>query len=356
VTAAAERARRTATLRPQPHRAAWPALGTTAVLAVSDPGALDAAREEVEQEIAAIDLACSRFRADSELSRLNAAGGRPRPASPLLREAIAAGIRAWALTDGDVSPTLGAALVLAGYDRDFASLRADGGPTVDQRSRSRTSSSGNNRDPIATVRVERHPGAEAIELDEQRGVVRLARGVQLDLGATAKALAADRAAAAAHRRTGAGVLVSLGGDIALAGPAPADGWVVRVTDDHAAGERDQPVDPPAPAPGESLIRLLTGGLATSSVVVRRWRRDGEERHHLIDPRTGRPAAVTWRTASVAAASCLDANIASTATMIRGPRAVAWLTELGLPARLQPLEGEPLLLAGWPAAAEAITPR
>jgi FAD:protein FMN transferase len=162
--------------------------------------------------------------------------------------------------------------------------------------------------------------------------------VELDLGATAKALCVDQAAGRAAALTGAGVLVSIGGDIAVAGAGPEDGWPVRVTDDHAA---------PPEAPGQT-VTLRSGGLATSGTSVRRWVRGGTELHHLIDPTTGQPAVGRWRTVTVAAGSCVDANIASTAAMIRGETAVDWLTGAGLPARLVSTDGEVTAVGGWPA--------
>ena len=173
----------------------------------------------------------------------------------------------------------------------------------------------------------------------------LPAGVALDLGATAKALAADRAARAARHAAGCGVLVSLGGDIAVAGPAPGDGWAIRVTEDHAA---------PESAAGQT-ITIRSGGLATSGTTVRRWRAQGAERHHILDPRSGRPAAVVWRTASVAAASCVDANTASTAAIVRGADAAPWLLRHRLPARLVSAHGRVLLLGGWPRRDAAPVP-
>jgi thiamine biosynthesis lipoprotein len=170
-----------------------------------------------------------------------------------------------------------------------------------------------------------------------RSTVRVAPGVTLDLGATAKALAADVAAAAATEAASCGVLVSFGGDLAIAGPAPVEGWRVRVTDDHRSG-----VDEPG-----QWISLRGGGLATSSTVARRWRTPTGTAHHLVDPSTGRPAAGAWRTVSVTAASCLDANIASTAAIIRGERAVPWLEALGLPSRLVRTDGTVRHVGGWP---------
>ncbi len=142
------------------------------------------------------------------------------------------------------------------------------------------------------------------------------------------------------------MLVNLGGDLATAGPAPDDGWRVRVTDDHRSGPE---------APGQ-WITIAGGALATSSTAVRRWRNDeGETVHHLLDPATGRPASAGWRTVSVAAATCLDANIATTAAIVRGDRAPDWLRSLALPARLVSDQGLALHVAGWPEAGEDLEP-
>jgi thiamine biosynthesis lipoprotein len=130
------------------------------------------------------------------------------------------------------------------------------------------------------------------------------------------------------------VLVSLGGDIAVDGPAPGAGWAVRVAEDHRAGPD---------APGQT-IALRSGALATSSTTVRRW---GPGAHHIIDPATGLPAEGPWRTVSVAAASCVDANIASTAAIVRGASAASWLAQRGMPARLVGRDGAVLEVAGWP---------
>jgi thiamine biosynthesis lipoprotein len=294
------------------------ALGSTAVVAVSDPACLPAARETVEQVVARFDEACSRFRDDSELTALNASAGAPVAVGPLLLEAVEAALRGARVTDGDVDPTIGDALIAQGYDRDFDELEGRSG--------------------VAAVRVALVPGWRTVTVDLAAGTVSAPRGVVLDLGATAKALAADHAAAAARARTEAGVLVSLGGDISIAGPPPEEGWRIRVTDDHRADFS---------AAGQ-WITLRAGGLATSSTTVRRWQTDGGPAHHLLDPATGRPVSSPWRTVSVTAASCLDANIASTAAIIRGEQAPEWLESLRLPARLVRAEGGVVHVAGWPS--------
>ncbi len=321
----------TATLLP----VSFPALGSTAVVVV-DAGqeAAVVALEAVRDEVAAIDGSCSRFRPDSELSRLNAAAGQPFPASPGFMDAVLVALQAARLTGGVVDPTVGRAMRLLGYDRDFAVLIGPSSMRPDH-----PAGSARPRRPMATVVARPHPapGWRMVTVDRTRGTISLPEGVELDLGATAKALAADRAAAAAHRVAGCGVLVSLGGDVAVAGPVPACGWSIRVTDDHAG---------PADAPGQT-IDLWSGGLATSGTTVRRWHQGGQERHHLLDPATGRPAASPWRTVSVAAASCVDANTASTAAVVLGAAAPGWLAAHGLPARLVAIDGAVTTVAGWP---------
>jgi FAD:protein FMN transferase len=294
--------------------------GTTAVLLVTDHRAIGQARRIADRLLADVDLAASRFRPDSELSRLNAAGGGRVPVSATFAELLAAALRAARLTGGDVDPTCGKALTGLGYDRDFADVRAAG-----------------DAPPRLTGAVGPVPGWRSVHLDRDARQAWLGRGAQLDLGATAKAWASDRCAEQLTEKLDCGVLVSIGGDVAVAGPPPEDGWQVRVTDDHAA---------PAWAPGQT-VTINSGGLATSSITVRAWTVGGRQVHHIIDPSTGEPARSCWRTVSVAAGSCTDANTASTAAIVRGPAALDWLGELGLPARLVRPDGTVETTAGWP---------
>ncbi|HEX3519297.1 MAG TPA: FAD:protein FMN transferase [Solirubrobacteraceae bacterium] len=314
-----------ASLAPPTAGAAWEALGTSVALRVTRPATLPQARAAVELELDAIDRACSRFRPDSELARVNAAAGRPVQVSPLLMEALELALRAAELTDGDVDPTLGRALELAGYDRDWTLLEAAAGLPA--------------KPPTLSARV--LSGWRALDLDPSSSTVRLPRGISLDLGATAKAWAADRAAAAAARVGGCGALVGIGGDIATSGTAPDGGWQIHVTDDHRSD----------PAAAGQTVTILSGGLATSSTAVRRWSHAGYTMHHIIDPRTGSPVQSTWRTVSVAAASCAEANIATTAALVQAQAAPEWLTGLALPARLVAWDGSVTSVASWPEESE-----
>lgn len=300
------------------------ALGTAVRLVVTDLGWLDQARALLDEELAAIDAACSRFRPDSELVAVSDARGHPVRVSPLLAEAVAVALRAASVTDGAVDPTVGVAMEAIGYDRTFTALAVDG--------------------PALPIVVRPVPGWRLVRVERSTRMLTVPAGIHLDLGATAKALAADRAAAAIGGALPCGVLVSLGGDVAIAGPVPDGGWVIRVQD--LPGLPGEPADADA-----TTISLATGALATSSTAARRWVRGGQVLHHLIDPRSGRPARSPWRTVSVAAATCVDANIASTATIVRGQAGLRWLTSLGLPARCVGVDGRVVTLSGWPTPSQ-----
>ena len=219
--------------------------------------------------------------------RVNEAAGEEVAVGDLLIEAIEVALRVARATDGAVDPTVGRALRNLGYDRDFDELAADGAPPA---------------------QLPPTPGWTGVKLDLRARTVRVPAGVELDLGATAKALAADRAASADRRVARLRVMVNLGGDIAVAGPPPDGGWRVTICDDHA-----DPTSGPA-----QTVSISSGGLATSSTDRSPVVGGGRPFHHILDPGTGRSAPITWRTVSVAASSCVDANAASTASIVRGP--------------------------------------
>jgi thiamine biosynthesis lipoprotein len=296
----------------------WRTWGTSVVVVTHPAEYLGTACAMVAIELAEFDLACSRFRDDSELSVLNRHAGAAVPASDLLLEAVAVSLRAAAMTDGAVVPTVGGQLIELGYDRDFDVLRSepDRGPLV--------------------ARPARPCRWEDVELDPVERTVTVPRGALLDLGATAKALCADRAAARAHEATGGGVLVSIGGDVAMSGPPPVGDWAVAVVDDARIDET-----------GECVVALHGGGLASSGTSARSWVRGGSTLHHIIDPSTGFPADPVWRMVTVAAGTCVDANTASTAAVVWGGEAPFRLAQLGLPSRLVSRDGTVERIGGWP---------
>ena len=281
-------------------------------LLVTEAGELDRARTIVDTELDAVEMAASRFRPDSEICALARAGGTRQPVSPTLADLIDAALGAARVTDGDVDPTVGCAVVDLGYDHSFT---PDGSPVP--------------RVTSAVVQTD----WTAVEFDGNH--LRMPAGTLLDLGATAKAVAADRCARKIHQQTGVGVLVNLGGDIATAGPAPEGGWRVLVQDT----DED---------PASQVTIGSNTGLATSSTRRRRWRRAGATYHHILDPRTGTSADPVWRSVSVAADSCLAANTVSTAAVVRGYRALPWISSLGVPARLVDRDGGEHTIGGWPS--------
>lgn len=291
------------------------ALGTRAELMVTDPHVLVAAATVLRSELDQIDRAASRFRADSEVSDLQRSDGAWAVVSPYLLEILVVALRIAEATDGAVDPTVGGALCLLGYDRDFSEISAgvDGAMPVNA--------------PV--------PGWRSIEIDTSTSSVRMPPGTLIDLGATAKAWVADRVATQVYDRYHSGVLVSLGGDVAVAGPPPDGGFRIGLGD----------VSGGVPTGGAVAVRA--GGLATSGLSVRQWRRGGHLVHHILDPATGQPVDPIWRTVSVAAATCVDANAASTAAMVKGRHAISWLTDRRLPSRLVASDGMVTCIAGWP---------
>ena len=301
----------------------WTALGASVQLVVTDPGRLERARAMLETELTAIDAACGRLTTGSELAALDRRPGDPVQVSPLLADAIAAALRTARLTDGDLDPTVSDA---------FADARQEDG----DRSRA---GQPEPAPPLAAF-LTPAPGWQQVRLDASSRRLWLPAGIRLDLGATVKAWAADHCAARLAGTLHCGVLVGLGGDIAVAGRVPAGGWRIRVQD--VTGHPEEPPRDPF-----TVVAIRDGGLATSSTAARRWR-GADVAAYILDPRTGAPAAPFWRTVSVAAASCAFASAASTAAMIRGRRAREWLSALHLPARLVALDGRVHTVAGWPA--------
>lgn len=246
------------------------------------------------------EASLSRFRPDSELSRLNARGSTV-VASTTLLAAVKRALAAARATDGLVTPLVLPALLAAGYGRSFAALA----PPADD------SAAAPAADGPAAADLPRPPAPvadfRAVVLDEERAFIRLPPGAGLDLGGTVKGAWAD---AAARALASAGpALVDAGGDIAVSGPR-ADGtaWPVGIADPHRPDELLE------------LLAVRAGGVATSGTDVRRWGRGPARAHHLIDPRTGAPATTDVLAATVVGPSAFAAEVAAKVVCLSGARA------------------------------------
>jgi thiamine biosynthesis lipoprotein len=308
------------TTLPTPVAHRFRALGTYVHLATTAD--LDAAVPLAQRILAEVDRTCSRFRSDSDLAVANARAGRWTDVDPLLAAAVAVAVDAAHETDGLVDPCLGRCLVALGYDDDFARVSARPALAPGQTA---------GGPPPAP------PGAWRQVAVDPAGAVFVPEGVQLDLGATAKAWASDLVALTLVEDLGGDVLVSLGGDVRIAGEGRIP-WPVVVTE-HPDGEQDE-LDP-------ELVTLGGGGLATSSTQVRRWTSAGVVRHHLVDPASGRPVEEHWRTVTATGPTCVAANVASTAAIVLGRRAEAWLAARAVDARLVSTDGQVRRVGGWP---------
>ncbi len=285
------------------------ALGTYVHVATRDAELLGQAAVLVRDVLSAVDRTCSRFRDDSDLNQANRAPGLRVRVDQLLVSAVQAALSVAVETSGLVSPLLGRTIVELGYDRDFAMLRPKG------------SGAETRVDPDAWRRV---------EVGEDW--VRIPDGTALDLGSVGKAWASDLAVSTVHSVLGVGALVSLGGDIAVAG---GDTWPIEIRERLDADSADE------------LIWMAGGGLATSSTRVRRWHQAGVARHHVIDPRTGLPAIEVWRTVTATGPTCVAANAAATAAIVLGAAGPAWLDQRRVDARLVAQDGRVVRVGAWP---------
>ncbi len=300
-----------------PRIAAFRAIGTANRILVTEPASLEEATEMARGYLAELDAAASRFRSDSEITALAEAAARgPASAqvSPLLASYLREALWVAALTDGLVDPTVGSAVCAEGYDADLAVVR--------RRESFAASSTG--------LEI---PGWRTVGLDTATGWVSVRPGTLLDLGASAKALAADRIARLLAGRLPGGFLVNLGGDIATSGDVPDRGWQVGV--ESATG---------------TILQVVTGrgqAFATSSTQRRTWRTSTGGRHHVIDPRTGHSANTPWAQVTCAGATSLEANAATTAALVLGVEAPKWLDARAIPARLDGTDGSLVTTSGWP---------
>ena len=276
------------------------AMGSECALTISSSDASTAAAlaSRAESVVTHLESLWSRFRSDSELMELNRHAGSPRGVGPDTFSLIAASIDAWRRTGGLFDPTMLDALVDAGYGRTFEDLGEDLGEPRDG------AVAGMVAPPSAARSGRTRP--DAIILDEERAFVTVPEGVHLDLGGIAKGAAADTVADVLERGGAFGACVDLGGDIAVFGLRPGGrAWVIAVD------------DPAAPGADLAVLRLGRGAVATSSRVRRRWSHGGQDAHHLIDPRTGRPAVTDLLSVSVIASSAMWAEVHAKAALIAG---------------------------------------
>ncbi|HYN67617.1 MAG TPA: FAD:protein FMN transferase [Ornithinibacter sp.] len=302
----------------------WRALGTYVELRTT-PDAVLAATALAADVLNEVDVACSRFRDDSDLMRANRAAGHPVEVSPVLVGAVRVALEAAAETDGLVDPLLGDLLRAAGYDRTFALVPSD--------------------DPTPAALPVRGGSWEQVVVTED--TVTVPRGSALDLGATGKAFAADLVALSVADALDVPVLVGVGGDLRVASPDDTG-------QDHlvALGHTRAELEAGGPS---TLVRLGSGGLATSSVSARRWRRGGLQWHHLVDPRTGRPAQGPVRTVTALGRTAAAANAATTASIVLGDAAYGWLVQRRVAARLVGHDGAVTHTPAWLSSGLEETP-
>jgi thiamine biosynthesis lipoprotein len=239
---------------------------------------------QAEQFFIRTEAHLSRFQADSELSRLNRAAGRPYQVSPLLFDLVESALAWRDRTGGIFDPTVLRALIAHGYDRSFEQVvRRDSqaGPTSISR-----------------------PAGGRVRLNPAERRIWLPAGVGLDLGGIAKGWTVQQAA---HRLGRLGpALVDAGGDIACVGVPPTGSrWLVGVADPHQA-DADL-----------ATLTLADEAVATSSLTRRRWQIHGQPAHHLIDPRTGAPAVTDLASVTVVAPRLPDAEIHAKVALILG---------------------------------------
>jgi thiamine biosynthesis lipoprotein len=320
----------------------WSDWSCTVRLTVDDPAVLDDACRDLRELMGRVDHAASRFRPDSELSKLNRNAGTLVPVSPLLARLVDVALVAAEETGGATDPTVGGAVIAAGYDADIETVRQRETRHIPHNApppARADNPSGREAGPapVAVPPVRRTPGWRSVRRMQRFGLIGVPAGLSLDLGATAKAWTADRAATTIAGRYDCSVLVESGGDLRAAG-RPDRPWLIEVAE--RAG------DPAV------LVSLRHGGLTTSTRTVRQWATSSGEAHHVIDPRTGLPSSGPWRSASVWAPSAVRANTFSTAVVATGEAAEARLRLAGHPARLVADDGEVSELAGWPASSRA----
>jgi FAD:protein FMN transferase len=266
-----------------------------------------------QRRLNALEAKWSRFIADSEVSRLNRAGGAPCRVSADTFELIERAAAAWAATGGAFDPTVLPAVIAAGYDRSYEDVAADGDAA----------------EPVTS------PGCAGIRLDRQTRLIILPPSVAIDPGGIGKGLAADIVVRDLLAAGADGACVNVGGDVRVEGVGPEEGdtWIVAVEDPRdATREMDR-------------YHLSAGAVASSSTLLRTWVRGGVPMHHLIDPASGAPARTGAIASTVVAGEAWWAEALTKAALIAGDEAPQILDHLGTPGFVVMEDGRVLESSG-----------
>jgi thiamine biosynthesis lipoprotein len=318
------------------HERRFHALGTVVHVVAEEHRHISIARERLQQ----LERRWSRFVSTSDVVRCNRLAGRPCAVHPETLDLVQRAVDAWTATGGLFDPTIHDALVDAGYDRTFEVVAArHPAPALDAASGTPTDGEPRSAHPTsATAAATRAAQAGDIEIDERAGTITLPPGLHLDLGGIGKGQAADLVAADLVAAGSEHVLVNLGGDLRAVGGHPCGGpWRIAV---------QRPVEADRHA---TELLIDDGAIATSSVTKRRWTRHGRVQHHLIDPRTGRPAATDLHAVTVVSARAVDADVWAKAALIAGEEGgIDLLAGQHLPALLASADGR------W-SATEGLSP-
>lgn len=295
------------------HATTFNVWGVSGTIATQHQKDLADAERRLWHWIGAVDATCNRFDETSEISRVNRHGAGPVVVSETFERALDAAWRAFSATEGLCDPTVLPALLSLGYVDDYDLIA--------------------QRDDIVAGTPVPSPGFNALHWDRDAHTVSPDQGCQIDLGASAKALCADLVATDLAER--GGVIVEIGGDVAVRGQGSNGPWAIGVSDSLSLTGR------------EPRISIAAGGVATSSTGTRTWRIGAETANHVIDPRTGWYANGDYATASVSASSCVLANAFATAALLWDEDAAFHIAQAGWSARLVRRDGTVEFVGGWP---------
>ncbi|MCY0877401.1 MAG: FAD:protein FMN transferase [Firmicutes bacterium] len=292
-------------------RGTFAAMGTT-VDVLAPRLCLDEAIDRARQLFSQWESVLSRFRLDSELSRVNRSAGREVSVSELFWCVLEAAFQAAQATDGWFDFAMGRHLQALGYDVSWEAMARTG-----------------ERGIVAAPLIPR--AWELVQLNSDRRTVRVPDGVQLDFGGIAKGMAVDAAVEDLRAAGIVPVMVNAGGDLAVSGVPPEGAWPVAVGRDS-----------------EPTVALHYGALATSGTTRRQWIRGGRTYHHLLDPHTGYPSDSPVIRATVWAPTAREAEVLAKVALLRGwQEGAEFLRRMGAAGELEHEDGRIQAVGGWP---------